>query len=421
MEKSEKYINALKASAEKFREDMKYPYVGTEHILLALLSEKNTPVVSYLANYKITVASFKKQLCEVIGVGTSDSKTVEYTPLTKNVLREAESFASSHDIDVTSEIIMLQLLRCNEGVAIRALEAMNFGDREQDKFDEFLCDQISITCIGVDLGSDLDPDSDIISALGGKSDKDKFNYLTDLRKSVKEQNTCVVGFDDELEKLIKALLRYKKPNVILLGEPGVGKTALVEKLAIALNKGEVPPIIANYRILQLSISNALAGTKYRGEFEEKMENILNIVSKNKNIILFIDEIHNIIGAGASSESTLDAGNILKPYLARGSIKIIGATTNDEYERIKEDGALARRFKTIEILEPDTEQTMNILKAMKPVMSKQYGVKLSDKQLKDIYYRSTFRKGRMPDAALDELEEYCIDIYYENSKKEKISV
>ncbi len=417
MEKNEKYITLLKAHAENYCRDLKQPYVGTEHLLLALLAEKNTPVVSFLADHKITFASFKKQIKEVIGEGDYKGDVYNFTPLINNVFEDVESFASSKGLGVTSEMVMLQILRCSEGVAVRLLEAMGFKDREQEAFDNYLCDQISISNLGVDMGPDFDFDI-ALDSTGGESKKNKYNFLTDLRKSVKETDTRVVGFEKELEELIKALLRYKKPNIILLGEPGVGKTALVEKLAIALNEGNVPPIISNYKILQLSISSALAGTKYRGEFEEKMENMLDMVSKHKDVILFIDEIHSIVGAGASNDSTLDAGNILKPYLSRGAIKVIGATTNEEYERIKEDGALARRFKTMEILEPDKEQTMAILRSMKPVMQKHYGVKLTEKDLKEVYNKSTYRKGRMPDIALDELEEHCIDIYYDNSMKEK---
>lgn len=417
MEKSEKYIDGIKSAAEQVCRDLKHSYIGTEHIFLVLLSDKDTPIVSYLKDFKITKASFLKELKRVVGEGTLEPETVEYTPLVKNILGEARSVAFNKGIEVTPELLMLQLLRCSEGVAIRLMESLGFNDREQDNFDQFLCDQISISNIGVDLGDEFE--SDILSDLKG-SEKGRFNCLTDLRKVVKDEGTIVVGFDKELEELIKALLRYKKPNIILTGEPGVGKTALVEKLAIAINNGEVPPIIANYKILQLSISAALAGTRYRGEFEEKLEGVLSFVSKSKNTILFIDEIHNIVGAGSSCESTLDAGNILKPYLARGAVKIIGATTTEEYERIKDDGALARRFKNLEILEPDTDQTMEILKAMKPVMQKHYGVKLTDKELREIYKQSTYRKGRMPDVALDEMEEYCINIYYDKSKKEKVS-
>lgn len=416
MEKNKKYIDALKEKAEEICKELKCPYVGTEHLFLCILSDKTSSVTTYLNKYNISKKVFKEQFEHIIGKGKTAPTTINYTPLAKGIIGEVLRIAGRYGIDVTSELVTLELLRSGEGVAIRLLDSLGFDGDLQNDFDDFLCEQIRTANIGTNLGDEFDTDNEVVSMLKGDSVKDRFNCLTDLRKSVKDNNTRVVGFEKELEELIKALLRYKKPNVILIGEPGVGKTALVEKLAIAINEGKVPPIIADYRIIQLSLSSALAGTKYRGEFEEKMENVLSAVSKSKNTVLFIDEIHNIVGAGASSESTLDASNILKPYLARGSIKLIGATTNEEYERIKEDGALARRFKTIEILEPNVEQTLAILRSMKPVMLKQYGVKLTEKNLKEIYHNSTFRKGRMPDVALDEMEEYCINIYYEESKK-----
>ena len=423
MEKSEDYIDSLKKKLEKYRSDLCYPYAGTEHLFMALLSDTNSSVTKYLNKEGITLKSFKTALIKTVGQGSKDNiKENVYTPLLTNILTESLHFATDYNITISPEVVALHLFRIGEGVAMRVLESMGFDDKKQDSFYHFIEDQIRIVNIGVDFGEDLDSsDVDSITTLFGGGSSDKFTGLTDLRKVVEQEHTTVVGFETELEDLIKSLLRYKKPNVILLGEPGVGKTALVEKLAIAINKGEVPPILANYRILQLSISAALAGTKYRGEFEERIENILKEISKCDNVVLFIDEIHNIVGAGASNESTLDASNILKPYLARGAIKVIGATTNEEYERIREDGALARRFKTMEILEPNKEQTMNILKAMKPAMLERYGVKVTDKQLDNIYFKSTYRKGRMPDIALDELEEYCIDIYYDKCKKEKVNV
>lgn len=415
MAKSSDYLVELQKQSNKIRVELGHPHIGTEHFLAALLAEEESTVTRYLKDYTITLDTYKKKVEEVAGRGklsSSSSSEVLLTPLAKSLCNNVSKFCTSNNISPSDEVVMLHILWNSEGLAMRVLELLGFGDTDQDDFEEFLHDRVCI----FETSSTTSSISDL---LGDSTKNDAFRCLTDMHKYVKENNITVTGFDDELEQLVKGLLRYKKPNVILLGEPGVGKTALVEKLAIAINEHKVPPIISKYRIMQLSINTAIAGTRYRGDFEEKIEKVLSAVAKQKNIVLFIDEIHNIVGAGATgnADATLDAANILKPYLARGAIKVIGATTNEEYEYIKRDGALARRFKTLEILEPTKEQTMDILKSMKPVMLEHYDVKISNKELEDIYYQSTFRKGRMPDVALDELEEFCVDVYYKRCKEE----
>lgn len=254
-----------------------------------------------------------------------------------------------------------------------------------------------------------------------RSKLEKLDCLVNLNTQVKRNNTVIIGFEEELEALTKGLLKMRKPNVIITGEPGVGKTALVEKLACAINEQMVPEYFWDKEIYQLHMSNAVAGTKYRGEFEDKMKEILKEIEANPQIILFIDEIHTMVGAGGA-EGAIDAANIFKPALARGSIKVIGATTNDEYKTsVEKDGALKRRFQRINVIEPSEAQVHRIMEGMRPVFENHYRVMISDAKLTEIYDRSKRMPGLMPDIALDELENWCVEKYYEahTDSKEKV--
>lgn len=239
----------------------------------------------------------------------------------------------------------------------------------------------------------------------------KVSCLSNVNERVEKHQIEIVGMEDELEQLIKGLMGIRKPNVMLKGEPGVGKTALVERLAGMINKGQVPDILKDKIIYELSMSSAVAGTKYRGEFEEKLNLILKEVEANPNIILFVDEAHTLVGAGGA-EGAIDASNILKPALARGDIKMIGATTNEEYDKyIKPDGALSRRFTTIEILEPLENQVKDIMKGIIPKFEKHFQVTITDKIIDELYNKAKMKKGMFPDIALDTLEEWCIQQSY----------
>jgi len=245
----------------------------------------------------------------------------------------------------------------------------------------------------------------------------RYKSLVNLNDKVKKNETVITGLDDELEKLMKSLLRIKKPNAIITGEAGVGKTALVEKFACAINNNKVPGIFRDKKIVLLNISSVVAGTKYRGEFEEKLNDIIKFLTTNKDVILFIDEFHTVIGAGGA-EGAIDASNILKPALARGEIKVIGATTNDEFDKfIKQDAAFARRFNRIDVLEPTKEQVISILKGTRPSVEKVYGIIVTDKMIEEIYEESKYKNGRMPDVALDALEDFCINRYFEKEREE----
>lgn len=261
----------------------------------------------------------------------------------------------------------------------------------------------------------------------------KMSCLSNVNERVAKYKTIITGMDEEAEQLIKGLMKLRKPNVMLKGEPGVGKTALVEKLACMINEGKVPEILQDKVIYELSMGGAVAGTKYRGEFEEKINQIIKAAEENPNVILFIDEAHMIVGAGGA-EGAVDASNIFKPALARGTIRMIGATTNDEYDKfIKPDGAFSRRFSVVEILEPLEHQVKNIMKGLVPKLENVYRVTITDKLIDDIYQKAKMKKGMFPDIALDEMEEWCVQQSYtdyqeeassteakQNKKKEKVS-
>lgn len=385
------YLEILLNNATKEMMELKHPYRSTEHLMLELL--KDQQLMLMFEEYGITYKSFKDRVIKEVGIGSKEPENIVNTPLLTNVIERAENIAKRLDTQIDSRIMACALFQEGEGVTYRILCNMDI-----DVFE--LC---------ADLES-------LISARPADYIK-QHRCLIDLNKEVEEDQTIVTGLDKELEELIKNLLRLKKPNTILLGEPGVGKTALVEKLAQAINNKEVPEFLQDLRIIQLSLGGAVAGTKYRGEFEEKIQSIISEVEKHPNTILFIDEIHTIRGAGGA-EGAIDASNLFKPSLARGKIRMIGATTVDEYEQyIKPDKALARRFNTIKLLETTKEETINILMKAKAKYEKHYNIKISKKDIENIYKEATHKSGRMPDIALDSLEEYSVNRYYENKKKE----
>lgn len=237
---------------------------------------------------------------------------------------------------------------------------------------------------------------------------DNNSCLTNMNKYVKENNIKNYCFEKEIKELIKGLSKMKKSNVLLLGKAGIGKTALVEKLCELINEGDVPDSLKNKTILELSLGGAVAGTKYRGEFEEKIENILNFIKKRDDIILFIDEVHNVLGAGRA-EGAIGAGDLLKPFMARGDIKIIGATTTKEYSHsIKKNSAMNRRFSKLLIKEPDVSTTIDILRQSKKAYEDYYKINLDDKEIILVVFKCKYKKGCYPDKAFDELESYCYE-------------
>ena len=363
---------------------LKHPYVGTEHLLLSMLKNGNDTFVNKLKKEGITYDILKKEIIKVVGVGSSNNEFFLYTPLLRKVLELSSLNSSDLGKDfVDIYDLFLSLLEEGEGVAIRLLLGMGIDlDRIYNSFTnskKISNSKLLVESFGVNLNEkcnngDIDP---------------------------------VIGREWEISRLIEILSRRTKNNPLLLGEAGVGKTAIVGELARRLNTGYLGSL-SNKRIISVSMASLVAGTKYRGEFEERIEKMISELENHDEIILFIDEIHTLVGAGGA-EGAIDASNILKPALARGKIKIIGATTTSEYkEFIEKDKALSRRFQVINIREPNNEETIDILKSLRPIYEKYHCVKLSDVILEKIVSLSDkyIYDRRMPDKAIDIMDEVC---------------
>ena len=365
--------------------ELKHPYIGSEHLLLSLLKYGNENIVNRFFEVGVTYDSFKKELIDVVGVGKSKNEFYLYTPLLRNILESASMNSTDKGKKfVDSEDLFVSLFEEGEGVAIRILVGMNVDIDEL--YDTFSVEnknnnvKLLVESFGVDLNAKI---------RGGQIDP-------------------VIGRDNEISRLIEILSRRTKNNALLIGDAGVGKTAIVEEFARNLVNYSVPYKLANKRVISVSMASLVAGTKYRGEFEERLEKIISELEDNDEIILFIDEIHTLVGAGGA-EGAIDAGNILKPALARGKIKIIGATTISEYkEFIEPDKALSRRFQTILIEEPGISATLDILKKLRPIYEDFHCVKISDDVLLEIVNLSDkyIYNRRMPDKAIDVMDEVC---------------
>ncbi len=374
--------------AKEEMQSLSHPYVGSEHLLLAILKEEDEPLTKRLKSYSITYDRFRKELIDVVGTGKNKSNWFLYTPLLKRVLETAILNAKEEKTDVSVEELFLSLLEEGEGVAIRLLIGMNI---DVDK-----------------LYSDL---STHFIEKNAKNKKRLYieEFAVDFNQRAMLGNIDpVIGRDKEIDRLLEILSRRNKNNPLLLGEAGVGKTAIVEELARRIVEGDVPDDLKNKRILSVSMAGLIAGTKYRGEFEERVGKLLKEVEESDEIIVFIDEIHTLVGAGGA-EGAIDASNILKPALARGKLKLIGATTTEEYRGfIEKDKALDRRFQPIYVEEPSEEAVYQILKKLKPIYESFHSVKMTDSILKLIIHLSNqyIYTRYQPDKAIDILDEVC---------------
>lgn len=387
-----KICNIFKG-AEKEKNELNHPFVGSEHLLLSLLkSDNNISVFCY--KYDLTYDNFKKELIKVVGIPKKNNEIILYTPLLKRVIANAlEDAKENNDGLVTTKHLLLAILEEGEGVAIRIMLGM---DLDLDK-----------------MYDDLKKDS--------KEKNLEISYGKNLNESVSE-NEKVIGRDAEINFIIETLLRKKKNNPLLLGDAGVGKTAIVEELARKINKGDVPSELKNSIIVCLEMGNLVAGTKYRGEFEEKLTKIINELEKNDNIILFIDEIHSMVNAGGA-EGAITAGDILKPYLARGKVKCIGATTTDEYNKyMASDKALARRFEIIKINEPNVKETINILTKIKGEYETHHHVKISNKEISNLVILADkyLPNRKNPDKSIDLLDSVCSVVKIQGEKNKNIN-
>lgn len=385
----------------KSKEEMlslKHPYVGSEHLLLAILSSGNN-ISKKLKEYDLTYDIFRNKIVEIIGMGTHESEWFLYTPLLKRIMENAIMDGKEANSDVTVEMLFSNLLIEGEGVAIRILQNLD----------------IDIETLSLEF-----------LYKSSKKKKNKKLLLEELgydlnKKAINKELDPVIGRDDEIKRTLEILSRRYKNNPILIGEAGVGKTAIVEGIASLIVSGDVPNNLKNKRIINLDMATLVAGTKYRGEFEDRVRKILKELEDNDDIILFIDEIHTLVGAGGA-EGAIDASNIFKPALARGKIRCIGATTIDEYKKfIENDKALERRFQKVTINSPSREVVKDILFKIRPIYEKFHNVKISDEILENIIELSNkYIYDRFePDRSIDILDEVCARVNLKETEESNL--
>ena len=376
--------------------ELGHDYVGTEHVLIGLIKVKNGVAAKALNELGLSAETIIEDVEEHIGRGNKKVSSVYMTPRVKHVLELAVEVANhmNHNY-VGTEHILLGLLSDGGGVAVGILR--NHNIRAND-----IVDTIRTILGSSDSASHSAEDRKDNSSLGELAD-----FGTDLNESAKQGKIDpVIGRDKEIARVIQILSRRTKNNPVLIGEPGVGKTAIAEGLAQRIVNGNVPEILRNKRIISLSISSMLAGAKYRGEFEERLKKAIDEVQKHDDMIIFIDEIHTLVGAGAT-EGAMDAANILKPALARGEFQVVGATTLDEYKKhIEKDAALERRFQPVLVGEPSEEDALEILRGLRDRYEAFHKAKITDEALEAaVSLSSRYITDRfLPDKAIDVVDE-----------------
>lgn len=384
--------------AQKEMSELKHPYIGSEHLLLAIL-KNNQDLINKFKKYKITYKSFKEELINLVGIGDNTPDLLLYSTTLKTILENViiESRETGDEISVNE--LLLSLLNEGEGKAIRILLSL-----------------------GVDINKLYSDISEKRKIKQKKSKKLIVEELgVDLTKRAKNNELDpVIGRDIELNRVIEILSRRTKNNPLLIGEAGVGKTAIAEELARRIVSGNVPMPLKNKRIISVDMACTVAGTKYRGEFEERIKKMVKELEDNDDVIIFIDEIHTLVGAGGA-EGAIDASNILKPALARGKLKLIGATTISEYKKfIEKDNALDRRFQKVFVEEPDKSNLKNILMNLKSIYEAYHGVKIEEKLIdKIIELSDRYIYDRCePDKSIDILDEVCTKVSLKEAKEEK---
>ena len=398
---TEKAIKAIMLGQEEARR-LGHNFVGTEQVLLGLIGEGTGVAAKTLKSMGVNLKDARAEVEKIIGRGSGFvAVEIPFTPRAKRVLGLAwdEARQLGHNY-IGTEHLLLALIRETEGVAAKVLE--NLG------VDLNKVRNSVIKMLGETKPMESNTATAATGATGSKAKTPSLDeYGTDLTLAAQEQRLDpVVGRQKEIERVIQILARRTKNNPVLLGEPGVGKTAVAEGLAIKIVNGEVPDILEGKKVIQLDMGLLIAGTKYRGEFEERMKKIMDEIRQAGNVILIIDEMHTLIGAGAA-EGAIDAANILKPALSRGEIQVIGATTADEYRKyVEKDAALERRFQPVTIEEPSIDDSIEILKGVKSKYEEHHQLKISDAaiiaavQLSSKYINDRF----LPDKAIDVIDE-----------------
>jgi len=392
--------------AQEEARTLKHNYIGTEHILLGLLREEEGLAARVLESLDITVERVRAQVVRIVGSGEEvTSGQIPFTPRAKKVLELAlrEALSLGHNY-IGTEHILLGLVRENEGVAARIL--LDF-DADSEKIRNEVIRMLSGPGGRRQGSQGAGAGAAGASGEGKKSSKLLDQFGRNLTKLAAEGKLDpVVGRETEIERIMQILSRRTKNNPVLIGEPGVGKTAVVEGLAQRITNADVPELLKNKQIYTLDLAALVAGSKYRGEFEERLKKVMKEITQRGDIILFIDELHNLVGAGAA-EGAIDAASILKPALARGELQTIGATTLDEYRKyLERDSALERRFQQIRVDEPSTEETEQILKGLRDRYEQHHKVDITDEalasaaELADRYISDRF----LPDKAIDLIDE-----------------
>ncbi len=395
-DRARKVMALAREEAKRFNHE----YIGTEHILLGLVKEGSGVAANVLQNLDIDLKKIRMEVEKIVQAGPDlvSVGQLPFTPRVKKVLEYAmeEAKAMGHNY-IGTEHQLLGLLREHEGVAAQVL--LNLGVKLEDVREEV------IELLGAETTQGAGREKEEKRGKSKTPALDSFGR--DLTQQAKEQELDpVIGRQTIIERLIQVLSRRTKNNPVLLGEAGVGKTAIVEGLAQSVIGGVVPEILRDKRIVALDLAMMVAGTKYRGQFEERIKAVMGEVRRAKNIILFIDELHTLVGAGGA-EGAIDASNVLKPALSRGEIQCIGATTLDEYRKyIEKDGALERRFQTIIVDQPSKEETVEILKGLRDRYEAHHKVRITDEALRiATEYATRYITGRfLPDKAIDVIDE-----------------
>ena len=400
--RAQKVIELGRQEADRFN----HAYIGTEHLLLGIIALGEGVAVAVLEQMDVSLENVRLEVEKMVGTGpeTKTVGNVPFTPRTKKVLQFAMAEAREMNSYVGTEHLLLGLLREGEGVAAQVLR--NLG--------------VDLDAVRMAVRREIDPSSEPVEeepdAMGGaqptnQAARGKTPALKAFGRDLTElarqgELDPVIGRKKELERVVQILCRRTKNNPVLLGEAGVGKTAIAEGLAQMIASGDVPESMLNKRVITLDLALMVAGTKYRGQFEERIKAVLEEIRREKNIVLFVDELHTIVGAG-SAEGAMDASNIIKPALARGELQCVGATTLDEYRKyIEKDAALERRFQAIRVEEPTKEQAVEILRGIKNRYELHHGVEYADDAIEEaVFLSARYISGRfLPDKAIDTIDE-----------------